>query len=119
MFAQMSSFMGRQQWCKQNGAEWGIRPPVLRADQREGAMRRWWVVTPEFSYTDVIDPEIGGPTYDVRDVIEVEAETKRDALLLGVKAMISDRHRFEWCRDQRRDGLSPYAGVTVEPAEGD
>jgi hypothetical protein len=72
-------------------------------------MKRWWVVTPEFSYTEWVC-ELGGPTYDVCDAIEVEAETKRDALLLGVKAMTEDHRHYDWCREQRESGLSPYAG---------
>jgi len=77
-------------------------------------MRKWWVVTPEFPYTEIISWEIGGPTYDVCDAIEIEAETKHDALRLGVKAMLDDHRSYEYCKDQRDADMCPYTGVTVE-----
>jgi len=76
-------------------------------------------VTPEFPYQEIIDPELGGPWYDVCDVIEVEAETERDALLLGVHAMSEDHREYKWCRNQREEGLSPFAGVKVYPVPDD
>jgi hypothetical protein len=74
-------------------------------------MKPWIVVTPEYGYTEVIDPEIGGPTYDVADVIEVEADTRRDAIALGVKAMLSDHRHYAYCLDQRGSDLCPFTGV--------
>ena len=87
------------------------------------ALRLWYVVTPNFEYTEVIlDGQ--GPTYDVCDLIEIEAETARDAVLLGVKEMLrgsrqegSPFRRFTWCLEQRADGLSPYAGVKAHAAD--
>ena len=79
-------------------------------------MKLWYVVTPMFSYTEWVCAE-GGPTYDVADVIEVEAETARDAVKLGVKAMLADHRRFNYCHDARQDGVCPYTGVRAEPAE--
>ena len=79
-------------------------------------MRRWFVVTPEFDYTDII-VDGQGPTYPVRDVIEIEAETARDAIALGVKEMLKQGHDYRWCRDARTDGVSPYTGVEAFPAQ--
>lgn len=79
-------------------------------------MRRWLVVTPVFSYMEVVC-DGAGPMLDTCDVIEVEAETARDAVALGVKAMIADRRHYSYCRDQRWDGASPYTGVRAEPKE--
>jgi len=76
-------------------------------------MKRWLVVTPTFSYTEWVCAE-GGPTYDTADVIEIEAETKRDAIKLGVREMLSGLH-YSYCEDQRSDGLCPYTGVYAEP----
>ena len=73
--------------------------------------RRWWVVTPEFPYTEVISWEIGGPTYDIHDVIEVEATTRREAILVGVNAMLADQSRFSWVHYRRSDKMNPFAGV--------
>jgi len=79
-------------------------------------MKKWLVVTPTFSYTEVIlDGQ--GPSYDTCDVIEVEAETARDAVKLGVKTMLEDHRRFTYCHEQRQDGACPYTGVWAEPAD--
>ncbi len=77
-------------------------------------MTRWLVFTPQYRHSseDGYEP----PEYGA-DVIEIEAETKRDALALGVKAMLADHRHFAWCRNQRDDHASPYAGVTVEAAD--
>lgn len=88
-------------------------------------MKRWLVVTPEYDTIEPVTDEGQGPTITVVDVIEVEAETKRDAIVLGVKLMLENKWRpdkwtkFHWCRDQRCDKLSPYAGVKAFPVEND
>lgn len=84
-------------------------------------MKRWLVVTPEFSYTEYVCAE-GGPTYTVCDVIEIEAENRRDAIALGVMEMLKGGRqgkydRYQWCRDQRADGLCPYDGVRAEEVD--
>ena len=67
---------------------------------------------------EVVTDEGQGPIITVADVIEIEAETERDAIALGVQQMLRNPWRpggkwtrFRYCRDQRSDGLSPYAGV--------
>lgn len=79
-------------------------------------MKRWLVVTPQFSYTEWVCAE-GGPSYDTCDVVEVEAETARDAVKLGVKLMLEDHRHFTYCHEQRQDGACPYTGVWAEPAD--
>lgn len=76
-------------------------------------MKTWYVVTPSFAKYQYED---GFPisVEDRADVFYLEAETKRDALLLGVKAMIEDHRNYSYCREQRAAGLSPYEGVWVE-----
>lgn len=84
-------------------------------------MRHWYVVTPAF---DVVIPVLDdgtGPVETGSDVIEVEAVSARDAIALGVKAMLSgarypDGQRYRWVFDQRSDGCCPYAGVKAIPA---
>lgn len=76
---------------------------------------RWFVVTPPYEYQEVIDPELGGPVYETCDVIEIEADSKRDALVLGVHVMLHDTRSYSWCLDQRKDGMNPFAGVKAEP----
>ena len=78
-------------------------------------MKRWFVVTPEFSYTEVIlDGQ--GPSYDTVDAIEIEAETARDAVKLGVREMLR-RPGFSYCEDQQSDERCPYTGVFAEPCD--
>jgi len=86
-------------------------------------VRLWHVVTPPYPYTEVVC-EYGGPTYDICDVIEIEAETKRDAIALGVVEMLkggwADKYRcnrFSYCLDQRDNFSSPYTGVYAIPVE--
>lgn len=84
-------------------------------------MKRWYVVTPEYDYTEII-VDGQGPTYTERDVIEIEAETARDAIALGVREMLTRRRsldgwRYQWCRDARAEKVSPYAGVKAFPVE--
>lgn len=81
-------------------------------------MTRWYVITPEYAVTVPVTDEGDGPKEYGCDVIEIEAETRRDAIALGVREMLKGRvggMRYQWCLDQRGDGLSPYHGVTAEP----
>jgi len=80
-------------------------------------MKRWMVVTPDYetySFNGIDPPEYGA------DVIEIEAETKRDAIRLGVVEMLKGgrfskySHGYSYCRDQRSDNASPYTGVWAE-----
>lgn len=83
-------------------------------------MKRWYVVTPEYGTKINIGLDDGtGPMEYSADVIEIEAETRRDAVTLGVKEMlrVGRRGDFKWCLDARRDGVSPYAGVKAYPVE--
>jgi hypothetical protein len=81
-------------------------------------MPHYWVVTPEFSYTEPVLDDGSGPTYDVRDVVEVEAPTARDAVRIGVKRMLSEwEFRDGWCNIQRQSDACPYAGVRAELKE--
>ncbi len=69
---------------------------------------QWYVISPEYDYTEYID-EYGGPTYPVRDVVEVEADTAREARIKGV-AMFE-----EWTTMARGDDINPFTGVKAEP----
>jgi hypothetical protein len=81
-------------------------------------VRRWLVLTPEYGVLIPVTDEGQGPIEYGCDGIEIEAETKRDAIVLGVKEMLKGGRgghgrgeRYEWCRDQRDDNRSPYTGV--------
>jgi len=72
--------------------------------------KRWLVVTPEYDVKIPITDEGEGPTESEADTFEIEAETRRDAISLGVKFMLKDAN-YRWCKEQRRDNRSPYTGV--------
>ena len=74
-------------------------------------MKRWHVITPEYGEVIPITDDGQGPTEYGCDVIEVEAETRRDAILVGVQLMRAherDYHYFRHC-----DG-NPFVGVKAE-----
>lgn len=55
----------------------------------------WTITTPEFEYVDVILEDGTGPIEIVRDVINVEASTKREALVKGVREMrLRSTHQY-------------------------
>ena len=45
----------------------------------------YFVETPAYPYTEVVCDDGTGPTYDVRDVVEVKAKTKREAVIEAVR----------------------------------
>lgn len=86
-------------------------------------MRRWYVVTPEYGTKINLGLDDGtGPMEYGADVIEIDAETARDAIALGVGEMLTGRSdgyggQYRWCVDARSDGVNPYAGVKAFPVE--
>lgn len=80
-------------------------------------MQKYYVVTPGVDYVDVVIPETGqGPVYHEREVIEIEAKSKRDAVILGVHKMLRT-FSYKYCRYQRMDGVCPYTGVRAYAAQ--
>lgn len=75
------------------------------------ALKRWLVLTPEYGEVIPITDEGQGPTEYQCDGIEVEAETKRDAILMGVRLMRANPRDYHWFRHV--DG-NPFVGVTAE-----
>ena len=51
------------------------------------------------------------------DVVEIEADSKRDAVILGVSMLLKD-HK-SWASMNRQDGLPPWAGYKVEEVPTD
>lgn len=80
-------------------------------------MKRWHVITPEYGEVVPVTDWGEGPAEYVRDVIEVEAETRRDALIMGVRLMRANAYVYRWFRDWV-DG-NPFVGVTVEDITAD
>jgi hypothetical protein len=84
-------------------------------------MPKYCVVTPEYGTKIPILDDGSGPIEYGCDVIEIEADNKRDAIAMGVKEMLKGGYGghgrsmdYQWCRDQRKDNCSPYTGVTAE-----
>ena len=75
-------------------------------------MKRWYVFTPEYGEVIPITDEGQGPMEYNADVIEVEAETRRDALICGVRLMRANPREYHWFR--HCDG-NPFVGVKAEP----
>ena len=78
-------------------------------------MKRWLVVTPEYGEVIPITDEGQGPTEYQSDVIEVEAETRRDAILIGVQLMRASPSDYHWFRDNCYG--NPFVGVTAEEVQ--
>lgn len=74
-------------------------------------LKPWYVISPEYGTVIPIMDDGTGPMEYNCDVVEVEAETQRDALLLGVKIMRGDAS-CHW----HDDAECPYAGMKVESA---
>ncbi len=76
------------------------------------------VITPEYGDVVPVLDYSQGPIEYGRDVIEVEASSSRDAIALGVKAMLNSRE-YRYCRDVRQAGENPYSGVFAELVTSD
>lgn len=69
----------------------------------------WLVCSPEYGEVVPVLDDGSGPMEYGCDVVFVEAESRRDALMLGVQLF-----REKGARYLRYDDEHPYAGVTVE-----
>lgn len=74
-------------------------------------MKRWRVITPEYGEVIPVTDEGQGPMEYGCDAIEVEAETRRDAVVVGVALMRRQPREYHWFR--RCDG-NPFAGIRAE-----
>lgn len=80
-------------------------------------MTRYYVVSPEYEtyhgggYDPPEPPEWGC------DFVEIEADSKRDALILGVREIMRTQKRHSWAHDNQLDGKPPWAGYKVEIAD--
>ena len=74
-------------------------------------MRRWWVITPEYGEVIPITDDGQGPTEYQSDAIEIEADTRRDAIVIGVAIMRANTSVYHWFR--HCDG-NPFVGIRAE-----
>lgn len=77
-------------------------------------LKPWWVVTPEYGERMPVCDDGSGPVEYGRDSIEVEAPTRRAAIIAGVKAMRANSGRYRYYRGHCEG--NPFAGVRAEPA---
>ena len=79
-------------------------------------LKAWLVVSPEYGVVIPVTAEGQGPIEYGADAVHVEAETRRDALVLGVSLFRQMGARY------LDDAENPYRGVRVEsqqcPAHG-
>ena len=76
---------------------------------------KWFVITPAYECyprNAYVDPE---PPEYVADVVEVDAPTKRQALVQGVREL--RRTRSRWLEDQVSNGSNPFTGLKAETFE--
>lgn len=67
----------------------------------------WYVISPKFDYTEWVC-EYGGPTYEISDVVEVQAWSRDEAIVKGVSRM------NEWPSIARGDDKNPFSGVKAD-----
>lgn len=76
------------------------------------------VVSPPYFYHEII-VDGQGPYYEECDVVEVMAQSPRDAKTLAIRIMSKAPHKFQHIRDCRSDNISPYTGLKVYNAKGE
>jgi len=72
-------------------------------------LKPWLVASPEYSSVIPVLDDGSGPLEWGADVVFIEAETRHDALLLGVALMKRQGAKY------LDDCENPYTGVLVEP----
>jgi hypothetical protein len=77
-------------------------------------MLPWYVVTPEYGEVVPVLDDGQGPTEYGCDVIEVEAPSKRAAVIAGVRAMRANPREYRYYGGHCEG--NPFAGVKAEPA---
>jgi hypothetical protein len=75
-------------------------------------MRRYFVISPEWGEVVPVTDEGQGPTEYCRDVVEVEADSRSDARVLGLKLL---RERPCYYRWHGYNSDNDFAGLEVEP----
>lgn len=79
-------------------------------------MTHWFVTSPTYPYHEVVLEDGSGPTYDVNDYAEIDAPTRREAIVAAVKEWLAER-QDNWAHSRRSDGLNPFAGVKAVSVE--
>ena len=78
-------------------------------------MPKWWVITPEYGTVVPVLDDGTGPEEFGCDVVEVEAPTRREALVLGLRELKKvTKGWINWYRD---DTSNPFTGLRAELQE--
>ena len=72
-------------------------------------VNKYYVWTPEYDSSPSNSPPEWGC-----DIVEVEADTRRKALVLGLKKL--DSIHSEWITDERGDGRNPFSTLKIQRA---
>lgn len=76
-------------------------------------MTKYVVLTGEYPYTEPVLDYGEGPTWNERDSVEVEAENKADARVLGLRLLRERRADWlRWCEN-------PFEDMKVFEQEGE
>ena len=76
---------------------------------------KYLVISPEYQLLMPILEDGTGPTESTCDVVEVEAQNKRQACILGLRELKKiPRGWINWYRDS---DSNPFVGLKVEAAE--
>lgn len=73
-------------------------------------LAHFWIVSPMMEEVEPVLEDGSGPLVQFADAVCVEARTKREAKVLGVKLM------EHWPTYARRDDRNPFSGVKAESA---
>ena len=74
-------------------------------------LHKYLVYSEEYPEVEVVCDDGTGPLVYGCEVWEIEAENKKDALMLGVKLSLDSSG---YASDNRNEGLPPWAGFRVE-----
>lgn len=77
-------------------------------------MPRWTVVSGEYDYVEPVLDDGSGPTYYTCDIVDVEAENKKQAMVLGLREF---RKKYPSGFVDRMSGENPFKGMKVYPYE--
>ena len=94
-----------------------LRKIGVQIDDRAKAMNRYYVISPTYYYHEPILDDGSGPDEPACDVVEVEAHTKREAKIRGLKEL--RKIHKGWINWHRDSDANPFTGLKVELIEED
>lgn len=77
-------------------------------------MSKWIVVSREYSYVEPVLDDGSGPTHYTCDVVEVDAENKKEARIAALKELRKLTRGFIY----ETNGENPFGGMKIFLKEG-